>query len=186
MASHKAKAASRFLLLLLTHIHLSKHVVIAHLRLLLLLLHEVSLTSHWHAHSHARLLLSLWLLVEHHTLGLELRHLLLLRLLLHETKASRATSLSLSLTLRHTTTHHRRPLLLLHAEPSVVSAHSSHSSTSTNRTLLLAPNAVQGVRILSEEQVRSRVILLLIFVRIFRFQYLGLIFLHGIEIKERT
>lgn len=150
-ASHKAKAARRFLLLR-CHIHLSKHVVWLLLHLRLLLLHEVCLTCHWYAHSHGWLLLSLWLLVEHHSLRLELWHLLLLRGLLHHWEASGATSLTLSLS--HTTAHHRRPLLLLHAESTTVSSHSSSSSShaTTHCTiLLLAPNAVKSFRFLGKE-----------------------------------
>ena len=147
-------------------------------------MHEVCLTCHWYAHSHGWLLLSLWLLVEHHSLRLELWHLLLLRGLLHHWEASGATSLTLSLS--HTTAHHRRPLLLLHAESTAVSSHSSSSHATTHCTiLLLAPNAVKSFRFLGKEQVCSCISLLsLKLTRIFLFQYLCLIFLHRIEIKE--
>ena len=163
-----------------SHIHLSKHVV---LLLGLLLLHEVRLTSHWYAHSHARLLLGLRrLLVEHHALRLELWHLLLLRGLLHHWEASGTASLTLSLS--HTATHHGTLLLLRHAK-STVTAHAAHATHSA--ILLLAPNAVKGVRILSIEQVRSSICLLgLKFSRTLLLQYLCLIRLHRIEIEECT
>ena len=152
----------------------------------LLLLHEVRLTSHWYAHSHAWLLLDLrWLLVEHHaSLRLELWHLLLLRRLLHHWEASGATSLTLSLS--HTTAHHGTLLLLRHAESTVVTAQANATTHTTHSAiLLLVPNAIQGVRVLSKEQVRSGICRIgLKFVRTLLLQYLRLIRLHRIEIEE--